>query len=603
MNNISKEKLVIFAGAGISYDSPSCLPTGLPIMTNILSRVVPEQYRDWSLSYLEKPGIKEKRVLSPEKRYELQLLSADSKYEIEKRPGEFLRFEELIHAVSKYDKELKVFDVLRKCDRPNINHFILAKLLSEGVPVITTNFDTLIEQAFHQINGDHSDELDICLTDQHYQNTLNNKHLSKKLFKIHGSFSGAFTSHEAEIQATTSSVRSNRIKSPKTDLLSYILENHQVLFIGYSASDDLDLMPYISNVRSSEPIIWCWHSSGNDQAEPLKSDRVFNGDVTNDDLLGFDLLEFNCLKHKLRPLYTIEIDTSSFLKRMLSERDIDSLVSIISNSAYQNDLRKHFDTWFHDLRISEIDRLEFTQSINQNRNIEEVDINYHEQLTNDLNKQFEITGDPYSIINLTLNEYNYFARTVPRSAMGYRDREFLYSLIRKIDSAAIGANNKTLALGKKLKGVILYALDNYFDSKKEFREGIKCAEDEQDVDLVANNWHHYFYYFTEDEHLYQHYMDLAVKSGNLSWFYEDKISEIKKVLDYGFKESSLEFPYKVNWEGATDDLINYREIAKEVGDTNGEKYVNAMLEKVTDIDELNNTLHLRIANQNKRSQD
>jgi hypothetical protein len=114
--------LCFLAGSGVSLDQPSCQPTGLQFTRRLISRLVPKERIDQILALTdpEGPGV----------------LKHDR----------FLRFEDLLSYVQRWDSDLRVLDGYGSARWPNANHLALAQFIRSGHTVFTTNFDNLIEQ-------------------------------------------------------------------------------------------------------------------------------------------------------------------------------------------------------------------------------------------------------------------------------------------------------------------------------------------------------------------------------------------------------------------------------------------------------------------------
>ena len=119
----SESEFCFLAGSGISIDPPSSLPTGFQYTNSLLEQLVPEE------------------VLT-----DVLHLTASERDDM-KATGDFIRFEELLEHVRTWDDDLHVLDCYAECTAPNINHMILAGLEQRGHKILTTNFDSLIEQA------------------------------------------------------------------------------------------------------------------------------------------------------------------------------------------------------------------------------------------------------------------------------------------------------------------------------------------------------------------------------------------------------------------------------------------------------------------------
>lgn len=115
-----KKKYTAIAGAGISMDPPSLLLSAKQIVDYLIDICCPDEEKE--------------RIL--------------------KQPG--LRYELVIGGIEKFfDKDLNFMNFFDFFEKPNMNHFFLARLLeSNDADVITTNFDYLIELAAMELLGE-----------------------------------------------------------------------------------------------------------------------------------------------------------------------------------------------------------------------------------------------------------------------------------------------------------------------------------------------------------------------------------------------------------------------------------------------------------------
>ena len=226
-------KLTFLAGAGCSIDPPSCLPAGRAMMDAIIKYVCDE-------SELGK-------ILQIEE----------------------LRFEALIELVrDQFDKDLKIIDYYGQCDKPNLQHYFLAQMIKKGHFVMTTNFDFLIEYALLQSNIPKEDI--ICIITKtdfiNYSDPVKLFQVGKKtLYKIHGSASNIITEEKTKewLVATIQAFGSNKeemnvfqIEPFKRQLLYNISENRTLIIVGYSGSDDFDVIPTLKVLDKLKNIVW-----------------------------------------------------------------------------------------------------------------------------------------------------------------------------------------------------------------------------------------------------------------------------------------------------------------------------------------------------------
>jgi NAD-dependent SIR2 family protein deacetylase len=70
-----------------------------------------------------------------------------------RHPADYIRFEMLMDVIQGFvDPDLSVIRFLERCREPNMLHMLLARRHKVGDIVITTNFDSLIEEAIIRLN-------------------------------------------------------------------------------------------------------------------------------------------------------------------------------------------------------------------------------------------------------------------------------------------------------------------------------------------------------------------------------------------------------------------------------------------------------------------
>lgn len=218
-------EVVFLCGAGISMDPPSSLPTVHAFIKNI----------------------SEECCLSKNTREKLLAQFWNTNY----------RFECLIDEIRKHlDSKLLVAKLLES-PTYNRNHFFLAKMLEKGASVITTNFDNCIEHAVadSSMNYDLKNRLvyngaDINLSNLTFPNN--------KLVKIHGSHP-LNEEEEGELVITISALAKTTnafsMLPNFKDFLFQLLCNKTLVVLGYSGSDDFDVVPLLREAQIRE-IIW-----------------------------------------------------------------------------------------------------------------------------------------------------------------------------------------------------------------------------------------------------------------------------------------------------------------------------------------------------------
>ena len=120
----NRAELCFLAGSGISCDAPTCFPNGGRFTKMLLEQVLPSEVQ------------KDVSALMNSEREGMQ------------NPGDFLRFEGLLmHVQESFDPALQVLYGFGAPVAPNPIHKFLARMIINGNPVFTTNFDSLIEYA------------------------------------------------------------------------------------------------------------------------------------------------------------------------------------------------------------------------------------------------------------------------------------------------------------------------------------------------------------------------------------------------------------------------------------------------------------------------
>ncbi|MBD3351314.1 MAG: tetratricopeptide repeat protein [Candidatus Lokiarchaeota archaeon] len=320
----SDGKYTYLAGAGISMDHPSSLPSAREIGRILVELCAPIKYQQ-------------------------RILAFDT-----------LRYEMIIEFVKMYfDSKLEFLDYFDMKLEPNANHIFLAKAIINKHHVITTNFDYLIEIALKKLLPVHkSIKIMPILTKQDYVDFIDPnkliKHGNYPIYKIHGSKKNIITdvNTSESLITTISALGKNREKGEtfaiepyKRPLVNNLLKSRTLVVIGYSGSDDFDIGPLLKEFREFDDIIWIEHdesqvnhkndtneltlsiykisSADEDKTDNLKSNDVSVNSVIKEGTdskkliemlseiaLGVDN-EFN--------IYVIKTHTSKFLTKVLTK--------------------------------------------------------------------------------------------------------------------------------------------------------------------------------------------------------------------------------------------------------------------------------------------
>jgi tetratricopeptide (TPR) repeat protein len=232
-DNLLEGKLTFLVGAGISVHTPARLPTGNEMMNAIIQASCNED---------DIPSLKT-------------------------LPG--LRFELLIDVIRQtIDPQLSIIDYFSMCDKPNIYHFYLAEMIKKGHFVITTNFDYLLELALLQSNIPQQDIVPV-ITKNDYENFNDPEKLfrdgKKTVCKIHGSAKNLITNEEtrSSLIATIESLGRNKeetsifqVEPFKREFFENITSGHTLVILGYSGSDDFDIVPSLMSLRNVINLVW-----------------------------------------------------------------------------------------------------------------------------------------------------------------------------------------------------------------------------------------------------------------------------------------------------------------------------------------------------------
>jgi len=294
----SDTKLTFLIGAGCSVDSPSCLPAGRSMMDTIINYVC-------------------------------------TKMEIENiKKVEEVRFEALVEIVRDLlDPELRIIDYYGLCDRPNIQHFFLADMIKKGNFVMTTNFDFLIEYALIQSGVPKNDIISVITKENYeeYDNPSNLIKLGKKpLFKLHGSTKNIVTgvSTKDSLVSTIKALGLNKeglnifeIEPYKRFIFKSITSGRNLIIMGYSGTDDFDIIPTLKVLKNLKNLIWINHVDESESIEiheiNLEKDSVHE----NLDKILIDIKQ----GAQIDNVYRVDVNTSNLIENL-----IDNLPNISS---------------------------------------------------------------------------------------------------------------------------------------------------------------------------------------------------------------------------------------------------------------------------------
>jgi SIR2-like domain len=253
-----RKPAAFLAGAGVSIDVPAGLPSARSLMERTLRhRLAAAIESDDELFHL-----------------------IDRSTSFPTRPGEYLRFEIAMADVDR-DVRASILGELQS-GSPNANHYALAQLIDAGHIVITTNFDLHIETAYRHLYGR---DCAVASRDDDFLTAAAAR--PGVLWKIHGSLSDPET-----LGATFTAILSQR--SARDRWLRDVLEQFDLVVLGYSGSDDLDLIPPLAQTISKRALFWIDHASS--ETKVLTPEQWLAGSRArmHVDTVGLTRVMFSC---------------------------------------------------------------------------------------------------------------------------------------------------------------------------------------------------------------------------------------------------------------------------------------------------------------------
>ncbi len=207
-----------------------------------------------------------------------------------------LRFEQVIQILREIggDKNLVVLDIFDDPGPPTELHFFLARVLRRGATVMTTNFDSLIERAFlstvpprskgrlrapGRLIQIHTETPSRWVSSQStFRWYVAQRNLRPAVLKLHGTLrdltsvgsgfaSLAPTTARVSIGATLDAIgraqASPGLEPGKDQVLRRAVRGRTICVVGYSGSDDFDVLPSLARAANMVAgIVWIRHGRG-----------------------------------------------------------------------------------------------------------------------------------------------------------------------------------------------------------------------------------------------------------------------------------------------------------------------------------------------------
>ncbi len=222
----------IFMGAGVSV--PVGLPTAYSLADELIDHLVKKEWARNKIKYICRSERKDMR----------------NKYD-------FIRFEALLEWIEDVYSNIDFFNFFNYYTEPSAIQLCAADCVKNGGYVVTTNFDDLIEYAF-KVKGIQANTVDINTI-----KTIDDVNGVGNVIKLHGSWNyhreREIIKNSHNIQATmVDIIRTNPTISFNTDskkILQKIINNRELIVVGYSASDSVDIVPTLYDCNPSK-VYW-----------------------------------------------------------------------------------------------------------------------------------------------------------------------------------------------------------------------------------------------------------------------------------------------------------------------------------------------------------
>ena len=292
---ISDSKFTFLIGAGCSRDPPSNLPSAKEMIDALLEYLCPE-------SLIQ------------------ELMSLKT-----------LRFEQLVQIIQEtLDPDLRFIDYYAQCESPNSQHQFLANFLQKGHFVMTTNFDNLIELAL--ASKIPKDEIKCIIKEDDFTKFSDPEDAFlngfKVVYKIHGSVSNIITKEDTKdsLNATIKALGKNKearsileLESFKQEFFKNITRNRTLIVLGYSGSDDFDIIPTLKRAEGLKSLIWINHIQDKSQEMQFQEIIINDKEEHSNDKLGRFL--FDIKKYQLDlSIYRVEINTLKFIYKIFGSQ-------------------------------------------------------------------------------------------------------------------------------------------------------------------------------------------------------------------------------------------------------------------------------------------
>lgn len=331
----------------------------------------------------------------------LEVLNIDSKSKIDFREKirlNKLRFEQLLEELARcYDGDLHILDIFIMCNSPNPIHYFLINAIKKGHYVFTTNFDILIEIAAEKIGIP-------IKTIFNYEdfNVLNTSSLNC-IWKLHGTLQNENRENTRQsVIATISQVgrlgEAFSLEKEKKKILDLTITQSDLVVMGYSGSDDYDIIPALAQISTDKRLIWFFHSEDS-PFEVVSIDEFFKRNKHRTDAFETLLLYGNWKEHQI---FIVIGDTLKSIKE---------LHNLLLDSEYFSNEIKPFESpsyfmedWKFEYALENWRNLLFTGAIYDSLGFYEKAINIYIEALQETKLLKEISSEAY-LYNFIASNY------------------------------------------------------------------------------------------------------------------------------------------------------------------------------------------------------
>ena len=168
-----------------------------------------------------------------------------------------LPFEAFIKILVDYPRGFfDAFAEIHKLGKPNANHFLVSRLIKDGYvsEVLTTNFDTLLEDSLRKIGANAN----VLMDEKQFIEFQTQKGVLPFIGKIHGSVDSPNS-----MRFTLDMISRRVLLQSRFELFEHFFdrEDIDIVFLGYSCSDEFDINVFLKTIRPSANVIHIEHSN------------------------------------------------------------------------------------------------------------------------------------------------------------------------------------------------------------------------------------------------------------------------------------------------------------------------------------------------------